>query len=742
MKLRWQKFEDQVRDVAAHVFGHQCTPRRLAGRDIDGVVDLPSNHIVLIESTVDHTVSKNAGDINKLVSVRSALFQENKFARCMFITQKHPTPAMVKNGEDNNVEVLSIAQLSASFLEYDRYRTARLSYPFGSAVDPESGEMDTNKYVPVQYLDRTFNKSYSHKDIADKILSGQNVIVIGEYGSGKSRCVAEVFEAISREWGATFKFPVSVNLRECWGLEDADEILRRHFTKLGLEDMRASAVRAYNRKAIIFLLDGFDEIGIQAWSSDAEKLREVRAQALSGVQDAVKNSGTGTLITGREHYFSSDKEMISSLGLPNTGTIILHVKEEFSLDELLTYFQTTGIDVTFPDWLPRRPLICQTISQLSEPDRERMFGSTANEAEFWDKFIKIVCERDARINKSFNAATIYDVFISLADLTRNKEANTGPINQRELQEAFESSVGALPVENAAVMLQRLPSLGRVAADSADRQFIDTYILDGLRARGIARLIEADDVVTQNALSKRWSNCLQPLGQKVLALDATERTGGYLNLARKAAESNNRTIAGDIASGFIRMPDRGVDMQGLKIADAPVSELDLADSMASNVAFIECTFEEVILPTLAPKNILIEKSLITKVSGSSSHNALAPWIKNNEIEHLDSVRTMRRIRDAGLNPGHEILVVMLKKVFFQPGTGRKEEALQRGFEAGRHNKIAPKVINLLLHHNIFGSFKGNDGIVYTPNRSMTQRMQRILDELKSSQDEVWLEVANL
>jgi len=742
MKLRWQNFEDQVRDVAAHVFGRPCAPRRIAGRDIDGVIDLPANQVVLIEATVDHTVGKNAADINKLVSVRNALFQENKFARCMFITKKNPTPSMVNNGADNNVEVLGLNQFAADFIEYERYRFARRSYPFGSAVNPESGEMDTNKYVPVQYLDKKFNKSYSHKDIAEKLLSGQNVVVIGEYGSGKSRCVAEVFDEISQEWGATFKFPVAVNLRECWGLEDADEIIRRHFTKLGLEDMRASAVKAYNRKAVIFLLDGFDEIGIQAWSSDAEKLREVRAQALSGVQDAVKNSGNGTLITGREHYFSSDKEMMTSLGLPSTGTIILHVKEEFSLEELLKYFQTTGIDVTFPDWLPRRPLICQTIAQLSDADRGRMFGSAENEAEFWDRFIHIVCERDARINKSFNANTIYDVFISLADLTRTKEANTGPINQRELQEAFENSVGALPVENASVMLQRLPSLGRVAADSADRQFIDTYILDGLRARGIARLIDSDEAATQTALAKRWSNCLQPLGQKVLALDASQRSGGYLNLARKAAESTNRTIASDIASSLTRMPGQAVDMQGLRVVDAPISELDLVDSQARNVHFSECTFEEVILPTLPPENIVIDSSLIAKVSGASSQKALAGWIKNNDIEEFDSVRTMRRIRDAGLNPGHEILVVMIKKVFFQPGTGRKEEALQRGFESGRHNKITPKVINLLLHHNIFGSFKGDDGLVYTPNRSMTQRMQKMLDELKSSRDEVWLAVANL
>lgn len=742
MQTRWQSFEDQVRDIASHVFGRPCAPGRIAGSDLDGVVYFDGNQVVLIECTINHTVEKVRTDLNKLVNVRNALFAEAKFSRCLIVTQKPPTTGMLEGGSKNNIEVISVNELAAMFLEYEKYRIARLAYPFGSAVNPESGLMDTTRYVPVSYFDPIYGKAYSHKDIAAKLISGQNVIVIGEYGSGKSRCVAEVFGTLSGEWGASFKFPVAVNLRECWGLEDADEIVRRHFTKVGLEEMRSSAVKAYNRKSVIFLLDGFDEIGIQAWDSDADKLREVRAQALSGVQDAVKNSGTGTLITGRAHYFSSEREMLASLGLPKSGTLILHVKEEFSLPELLDYFRAASIDVTFPDWLPRRPLICQTIAQLSEDDREGMFGAAGNEAEFWNHFIRVVCERDARINKSFNADTIYDVFISLADLTRIKDANTGPINQRELQEAFESSVGALPVENASVMLQRLPSLGRVAADSADRQFIDMYILDGLRAKGVGRLVDVDEGTRTIALSKRWSNCLQPLGQKVLASDAAVKPGGYANLARVASQAANRTVAGDVVAGLLRLKGTDLDLGDITVADAPISELDFSDAGVRGFRLHECTIEELVLPAQPPSKIVIADCLITKVSGASSAVALAPWIAKNEVEQFDSVRTMRRIRDAGLLPGHEILVVMIKKVFFQPGTGRKEEALMRGFEAGKHNKIAPKLLGLLKTEKVFGSFRGDDGTVYTPNRAMTARMQKMLDELKSSQDSIWLAVESL
>lgn len=741
MKLRWQDFEDQVRDIATHVYGRLCKPGRLVGSDIDGIVDISKTDVVLIEITTDFTLGKVRSDINKLVNVRNGLFLDKKFARCVIVVQRAPTTAMREGAEANNVDIFEVSEFAAQFLEYERYRIARLEYPFGSAINPESGEIDTIKYVPVVYEDRKTGRSYTHEQIGDRILAGHNFVIVGEYGSGKSRCVEQVFKYISQEWGATFRFPVAVNLRECWGLEDADEIVRRHFTKLGLEEMRAAGVKAYNRKAIVFLLDGFDEIGIQSWSSDAQKIREVRAQALSGVQDAVKNSGTGSLITGREHYFANDAEMLSSLSLRADKVTILRVKQEFTVDELLEYFKATGIDVTLPDWLPRRPLICQTIARLPESERDAMFVWQDNAVDFWRHFMKVICERDARINKSFNAETIFDVFVELSHLTRNKAGDVGPISTRELQETFERIRGALPVENAAVMLQRLPSLGRIDQDSADRQFIDTYILDGLRATGIIRMVDADEDMKAKYAAQQWSNPLRALGQQIVAREFTNRPNGYINLAKKAASHNNRTLASDIVAASARAKEP-VDFSGMIVTDAAISELDLENSFLSNLAIDESTIEELILPKVPPKQVEIRGCAITKISGVSSASGLPSWFVDNDVEEFDSVRTMSRIREVGLNPAHEVLVVILKKTFFQPGTGRKEEALLRGFESGKHNKVVRRVISALVGENFLGSFKGDQGTVYTPNRAMTARAKRMLDELKASQDELWVKVEGL
>lgn len=742
MAKKWQKFEDQVRGIASLTYNKPCEPRNLAGVDVDGVVELDPRNLVLYEITVNHTLDKVRGDITRLEGVRSALYRRGVITRCFVVLNGEPTPSMLALGAELGIDVVSVSQLASEFLYYELYVHARLTYPFGSAVDPQTGIKDTTSYVPVTYQDRNGSKQFSTADLAKRISTGTNVILLGEYGSGKSRCVSELFDILSKEWGESFQFPVAVNLRDSWGLERSDELIRRHFNRLGLDHLAPNAVRAYNRKTVMLLLDGFDEIGTSSWSSDDARLRQLRSQALIAVKDCVKNSGTGTLVSGREHYFSSDKEMFSALGMEEKNTLVVKVRDEFSLDEMLAYFNAAGIDITLPDWLPRRPLICQTIAHLSEEERDGMFGSGSNEAEFFNHFINVICSRDARINASFDANTIYEVFLQLSEITRNKSANVGPITQRELQEAFERVVGRLPVEDASVMLQRLPSLGRVGPDSGDRQFIDMYILDGLRAHHISRLVEGDELNRRLSTEISWDNALGVLGQKVLASKMGAKSGAFLELARRSAGAKNGTLSLDIVSGILRLPQAESNFSNLEVRSGSATEIDFSGSDVRNLEIKSCIIEEVVLPSAPPRDTFVSACLIGKITGASSVDGLGAWIKQNEVDEFDSVRTVRRIRDAGLNPAHEVLVAIVKKTFFQPGAGRKEEALLRGFAAGAYTKVAPRVLAILVGEDVLRTFRGDEGKVYSPNRKHAGRMKQMLDELRASSDSIWQNVGAL
>jgi len=213
---------------------------------------------------------------------------------------------------------------------------ARKQYPFGSSVNPENGEIDQTAYVPVFYRNEKMGKEVSISQISEGLLAGKNYIILGEYGSGKSRCVSEIYSYLADRWGESFLFPVAINLRECWGLKSGDEAIRRHFNKLGLDAMSASAIRAYNRHSLLFLLDGFDEIGTQSWSVDDARLKQLRAQALLSARDIVRIAGRGVLVTGRDIYLLNDAEMLSALGMDESLTTIIRVKEEFSVREMLS----------------------------------------------------------------------------------------------------------------------------------------------------------------------------------------------------------------------------------------------------------------------------------------------------------------------------------------------------------------------------------------------------------------------
>lgn len=738
----WKTLEDQVRGIATLVFGKLCEPGRIAGVNFDGVVSKNELETIAIEISREFGLDKVRQGITRLALARQTLVPDGTLLRGYIVLPKVPTQAMTEAANAAKVTVLSVGQFGSLFFQFPRYKDARVASSFGSSIDPISGNIDNTSYVPVLYTRLDGKKDLDISEIAEILRSGQNVILLGEYGSGKSRCVRELFNLLSHGWASTFQFPYAINLRECWGLDRGEEIIRRSVYVLGQDDLAPSAVRANNRDSLILLLDGFDELGSQSWSTDETRLRQLRARALRGVKDLVENTKAGCLIAGREHYFSSNEEMMTALGLHRYNTIILKAKDEFTDDQLESYFDAAGLMIDLPSWLPRKPLICQTIALLSDEELGTMFGIESEGVEFWNHFIKVVCRRDARINAFFDAETIYRVFVALSRITRSRPANIGPVSQRDLQDAFEAVVGQLPVEEASAMLQRLPSLGRIGAESQDRQFVDMFILDGLRAKDVAELYDNDETQRKRAISENWLNPLGPLGQSILSSDIERKADTFKQLASRASKAKNATLASDIVSALCRQSARPIDFQNLSISGAVISELTLNISAVTNLSIIDSTFERIILPNSPPNGVTIKSCLASKVSGAASYSGLPDWIQLDLVDEFDTVQTVAQIKKAGLAPAHEILVAILKKTFKQKGAGRKEEALLRGFGSGASKKLADSIVRLLLRENILTRHKGDEGWIYSPNRSDASRITAILDQLRSSTDSLWTQVENI
>ena len=76
-----------------------------------------------------------------------------------------------------------------------------------------------------------------------------------------------------------------------------------------------------------------------------------------------------------------------------------------------------------------------------------------------------------------------------------------------------------------------------------------FILDGLRAKDVARLIDGDDTQRKNAFHENWLNPLAPLGQSILSADIANRVESFRQIASRAGSAKNSTLAADIVSAL-------------------------------------------------------------------------------------------------------------------------------------------------------------------------------------------------
>jgi len=183
----------------------------------------------------------------------------------------------------------------------------------------------------------------------------------------------------------------------------------------------------------------------------------------------------------------------------------------------------------------------------------------------------------------------------------------------------------------------------------------------------------------------------------------------------------------------------VDFGNLSIIDGHVSYLDLSTRSVSNLAIHQSVINEVDISDCQVDNVTVSECVIQQVRGVSASKGLPNWIRSNAVERFEAVDTVARIRQASLSTDQRVFVTIVKKLFFQPGAGRREEALLRGLGSSANKKSADRIVKRLMGYGIIDKFKGDEGWVYFPDRSFTHRMDRIITELTLSQDPLWLEL---
>lgn len=368
--MEWKDLEKKVRDIASYRWNCKAVAETIAGIKCDCVLKIDSEQWVVIEITEERNLEKIRNDIIKLRSVKNALILEEILCRCYIVMKDIPTDSMRQTGDAQKVKVVSLVEFEKEYFDYSSYVHIRERKQFGSLVNIETGEPEDNTYVNVKYYNKRNGQDYGINDIINALKRGKKVVLKGDFGLGKSRCVKQIFNVINGQPDDNF-YTIAINLREHWGAKRGIEILIRHFEELGLD--AKNFIKNYEQSNVIYLLDGFDEIGTQSWSSDIRKMQHMREMSVCALKDLINGVRGGVLIVGRDYYFNSDQEMMNCLGLKDIETTILECHNEFTEKELLSYIASNiseSVDQTnieeLPSWFPKRPLVIQLLLKYAE----------------------------------------------------------------------------------------------------------------------------------------------------------------------------------------------------------------------------------------------------------------------------------------------------------------------------------------------------------------------------------------
>lgn len=748
MPKTWRTLEDHVRGVAQLRWSMPCNPEHIDGVDFDGVVRVSADELVLIEITKERTLEKVRADLNKILPTKIRLATEGVMCRAYIVLDEEPTDSMVEAGAKVHVSVLSSQAFERAFFDFQAYHRLRSGLAFGSAIDSKTGENDTRTYVPVKYIESDGHATSSVDDIVSRLLRGHHVALTGDFGTGKSRCVREVYAKLAQRVREAGAFPIAINLRDHWSSSNALEVLAGHLGNVGLSSSIDNFIRALNSGHLILLLDGFDEIGAQSHDTRVDDRKALRKHAVRGVRDLLQKSKAGVLVTGRSHFFDSDDEMLQSLGLYGNRSelAVLAAPDSFTQAEGESYLSAIGVSAPLPDWLPRKPLVFQILVELDRDDVNRLLTKQHGEFEFWGTFINAVCVRESKgVASSIAPQTIKAILLQLAAKSRHSPSFLGRLSPRDIDDAYERSVGTAPDQTGRQLLARMCTLGRIEPESPDRQFVDYNVIDILRAE---RLVGETVALQDHDTQIQWKQSLRPLGtihaaSLVRTFDLDQSFFAFL---RKYGTSANTKRLGELVSILSIFGAERLDFQGLTLN---ASELPILNASSRSIANL-CIKNSIInllalesTPVTIKEALFIENCLLTVAAGVSSQAGLPAWIKETEVVQFDRLSNAARIKESPLLPQQKLFLAIIHKIFFQPGAGREEAALLKGGYGQKYSpKLVDSILRVLQREKLIDKFKGDDGWVYKPIRRHTERLSRIRSELTLSEDPLWAEVTGL
>ncbi|PYC68370.1 hypothetical protein C7C46_29235 [Streptomyces tateyamensis] len=714
----------------------------------DGVFVGPDS-VTIVECTVSRRKDKAEKDGRKLYEACVAKARQYPFksVKGFFVTRDEPTADQrtVIKSLGSPLFACSFAQLRGQLVDSLRYLELRDFYPFGSAREPSGDHGDLKPYVAVDPVESSTGKPISVARVASAVTSGKSVLLYGDYGAGKSMFLRELYRRLAdaHRKNAFSSFPILLNLRDHQGQVYPIEALERHARSIGFPTP-SQLVRAWRSGDVALILDGFDEIATPGWMGKTQTMRDIRRRSVELVRRFCRESraSTSVVLAGRAHFFDSEREMRTALG-PRDDSLLLMAGEptEAQAKEILDAY---GWHDALPEWLPSRPLLLSYLgsSSVLQDSIEGTFGRSAGDG--WNMMLDRISAREADMEMGVDGFTVRKVLERLATHARHSSDGLGPISKDELTSVFQSVCGYTPDEGSYQLLQRLPGLGAMDSVDGSRHFVDLSLADAARAGDLVTCLL--DPNSENPLLEMTGSvaCLDDVGVDVAAVRLEQEGTASAGLAYSSANGlQRRGVSDAVIADIIRVAGQlwpsdksptSISLHGIELrAFSLTAEAEGYDWLS----FHDCVIQEVDLTDNDGYALPhFQNCLIGQMSGVAGWSAIPPHnFVNCEVAQFDAqLSTAKGILALKTTPMNKVLLTILKKIYAQRGTGRKESALFRGLDV-KHRELVPDALQKLAAEGLVAMAKSGGNRIYLPVRGMAGRVRQILQAPQSSTDSI-------
>jgi len=755
-----QQLEDEVRRIARQLWTDATYDGAIldGGQERDGVF-ITEDNVHLIECTTSRRKEKAIHDVEKLSKHAVTMRQRYpaKAVMCWFITLEEPTAdqrGVVKNktNSPNNpapINALSFEQFRMKLIDTRGYLSQRKNYKFGS-MEPEEARRDTFVYIDPDILDAGDSR-LATEEIIERLQKSERFLLLGDYGIGKSTTMRELFIKLRRQVlkDSQIRFPVHLNLRDHFGQVSPAEALERHSRDIGFPNPH-HLVRAWRAGYVTLLLDGFDEIGKAGWSGDASRLSLLRHASMELIRKFISESpaNCGIVVAGRSSYFNSETECRKALGLDHSFSTLRLV--DFTDNQVEKYLSGRGIERhRIPAWLPSRPLLLGYLASrglLAEADD---LYDVRDPAAGWDHLLQRICEREARIEFGVDGDTIRLLIERLASRARTDIEGLGPLQNAEVVDTFREVCGFAPDDRSIVLINRLPGLGSPRSEDGARSFVDLSLAETARAGDVTRYI-VNPYNPEHSRFDEWEHTLAILGRNVVAFQCVKEklSEGQLSTAIEYAVNRNdfHALGADILQVAQEM-DFSYRGNQLYIIGVYHSEVAIGETSGnySNVEYQNCVVQTLQIASNCDATLLprFKKCTFGIIEDRISERDLPERVFSDcDFEEFsNSAQTSRAILTLDLQLGQRVLLVALKKLYVQSGSGRKESALYRGLDQKERALVQP-VLRLLKQEGLITEAKGATHSIWLPVRSESARVRQMLASPSSTSDPLMQKAAQL